>query len=177
MTGYQLHVRTFTLHTVLKTVADSYKPPNPPSVDVRPAKISTSASSSSAAAVVDGTAAACIAPIAGAAEAMDVDGEGAEVTGAESTAIAAVAPAVVSSLVRPPFDACIPEVVELLMEDLFGESAAAKEVSMVSKKYFVSIYGLDLSSALDYLGEINPYYHRGESSLDSTHLLCGGVMV
>lgn len=44
MTGYQLHVRTFTLHTVLKAVGDSYVPPRPPSVDVRSATTASSAS-------------------------------------------------------------------------------------------------------------------------------------
>ncbi|CAN0258725.1 unnamed protein product [Ectocarpus sp. 6 AP-2014] len=107
VTGYQLHVRTFTLHTVLKTVADSYKPPNPPSVDVRNTKPAEPASSSATTDAAD-------------AAVMDVDGE-------ESSAAALVVPAVPSSLVKPSFDACIPEVVELLMEDLFGESAAAKE--------------------------------------------------
>lgn len=140
MTGYQLHVRTFTLHTVLKTVADSYKPPNPPSVDVRPEKLSPSASTSSSTTAADGAAAGCIAPVADAAVAMDVDGEGAASTAAAATVIAAVAPAVSSSLVKPPFDACIPEVVELLMEDLFGESAAAKEVGFVLNNPFVFLY-------------------------------------
>ncbi|CAB1098209.1 unnamed protein product [Ectocarpus sp. CCAP 1310/34] len=107
VTGYQLHVRTFTLHTVLKTVADSYKPPNPPSVDVRNTKPAEPASASATTDAAD-------------AAVMDVDGE-------ESSAAALVVPAVPSSLVKPSFDACIPEVVELLMEDLFGESAAAKE--------------------------------------------------
>ncbi|CAN0311923.1 unnamed protein product, partial [Ectocarpus sp. 4 AP-2014] len=87
VTGYQLHVRTFTLHTVLKTVADSYKPPNPPSVDVRKAGPDEPDESASLIADTDAADAA------------------------------------------PSFDSCIPEVVELLMEDLFGESAAAKEVS------------------------------------------------
>lgn len=131
MTGYQLHVRMFTLHTVLKTVADSYKPPNPPSVDVRPTKLSTSPGATEASVA----AASCILPIADTTEGMDVDGEDntATATGAgaeaEAKAAAVVAPAVPSSLVKPPFDACIPEIVELLMEDVFGESAAAKEVS------------------------------------------------
>ena len=130
MTGYQLHVRMFTLHTVLKTVADSYKPPNPPSVDVRPTKQSASSS-----AVESSVAAASrVLAIADTSGGMDVDGEDntgpatATETGAEAKAVAVVVPAVPSSLVKPPFDACIPEIVELLMEDLFGESAAAKEV-------------------------------------------------
>ncbi|CAN0297211.1 unnamed protein product, partial [Ectocarpus fasciculatus] len=119
VTGYQLHVRTFTLHTVLKTVADSYKPPNPPSVDVRKAELAEPASST---ATTIAEAASSSATITDAAEAtaMDVDGE-------ESSAAALVVPALPSSLVKPSFDACIPEVVELLMEDLFGDSAAAKE--------------------------------------------------
>ncbi|CAN0538062.1 unnamed protein product, partial [Ectocarpus sp. 12 AP-2014] len=110
VTGYQLHVRMFTLHTVLKTVADSYKPPNPPSVDVRNTKPAEPAESASSSATLDAADAA----------AMDIDAH-------ESSAAALVVPAVPSSLVKPSFDACIPEVVELLMEDLFGESAAAKE--------------------------------------------------
>ncbi|CAN0535193.1 unnamed protein product, partial [Ectocarpus sp. 12 AP-2014] len=110
VTGYQLHVRTFTLHTVLKTVADSYKPPNPPSVDVRNTKPAEPAEPASSSATLDAADAAV----------MDVDSE-------ESSAAALVVPAVPSSLVKPSFDACIPEVAELLMEDLFGESAAAKE--------------------------------------------------
>lgn len=138
MTGYQLHVRTFTLHTVLKTVADSYKPPNPPSVDVRPTKQSTS----SGAKATSAAAASHILPIANTAGGMDVDVEDSTATALASTsatgaaakavqvvAVARQAPAVPSSLVKPHFDACIPEIVELLMEDLFGESAAAKEVS------------------------------------------------
>lgn len=131
MTGYQLHVRMFTLHTVLKTVADSYKPPNPPSVDVRPTKLSASSSPTETSVVPAGR----ILPVANTAEDMDVDGEDstaaatATEAGAEAKVVAAVAPAVPSSLVKPHFDACIPEIVELLMEDLFGESAAAKEVS------------------------------------------------
>ncbi len=139
VTGYQLHVRTFTLHTVLKAVADSYSPPNPPSVDVRPTTATPSPSSAPAAAAVD-TAAGCTLPIADAAVAMDVDEEDRSVTasaaaastGAGCVSVAAkVVPAVPSSLVKPPFDACIPEIAELLMEDLFGESAAAKEVSEI----------------------------------------------
>lgn len=135
MTGYQLHVRTFTLHTVLKTVSDSYKPPNPPSVDVRPAKLSKSSSASSGATASSVAAAGHILPIADTAGGMDVDGEieenstaTATAAGAATKVVAVIAPAIPSSLVKPPFDACIPEIVELLMEDLFGESAAAKEV-------------------------------------------------
>ena len=134
VTGYQLHVRTFTLHTVLKAVADSYTPPNPPSVDVRP----RTSTSSGAPAAADAAAGRTL-PIAGAAVAMDVDVEAslvpatasAETTGVEAAAAAKVVPAVPSSLVKPPFDACIPEIVELLMEDLFGETAAAKEVGSI----------------------------------------------
>lgn len=140
MTGYQLHVRTFTLHAVLKAVADSYSPPNPPSVDVRPrtATSSPSPSRAPAAAAADAAAGRTL-PIADAAVAMDVDGEDRSVTASAAAAstgaghvaeAAQVVPAVPSSLVKPPFDACIPEIVELLMEDLFGESAAAKEVSL-----------------------------------------------
>lgn len=127
MTGYQLHVRMFTLHTVLKTVADSYKPPNPPSVDVRPTKQSASSSATGTSVA----AASRILPIADTSGGMDVDGEDGTAMAAATApakAVAVVAPAVPSSLVKPPFDACIPEIVELLMEDLFGESAAAKEV-------------------------------------------------
>lgn len=126
MTGYQLHVRTFTLHTVLKTVADSYIPPNPPSVDIRPPSSSSSSTS------VNSAAEAALASTGGddhgddGMAAMEVEGE--EGTKVETQSSSAVVPAVPSSLVRPPFDACIPEIVELLMEDLFGETAAAKEV-------------------------------------------------
>ncbi|CBJ27113.1 conserved unknown protein [Ectocarpus siliculosus] len=82
-------------------------PPCPPSVDVRKAEPTEPASSS---ATTDAANAAVV----------HVDGE-------ESSAAASVVPAVPSSLVKPSFDACIPEVVGLLIEDLFGESAAAKE--------------------------------------------------
>lgn len=120
MTGYQLHVRTFTLHTVLKTVADSYTPPNPPSVDIRP--VASSSSSTGAKSAAEATSA----KDGGGVAAMEVvECEEGTTDEAQSSA---VAPAVPLSLVRPPFDACIPEVVELLMEDLFGETAAAKEV-------------------------------------------------
>lgn len=133
MTGYQLHVRTFTLHTVLKTVADSYTPPDPPSVDIRPASTpeatdSTAVSSSGGG---DGGSrdSASTSAETGAAMAMAVEGEDGQVADEDAPAArVAVAPAIPSSLVRPAFDACIPGIVELLMEDLFGETAAAKEV-------------------------------------------------
>lgn len=132
MTGYQLHVRMFTLHTVLKTVADSYKPPNPPSVDIQTTKLSTSSGATETSVAAPGH----ILPIADTAGGVDVDEEDssptATATGAEAKAVAAVP----SSLVKPPFDGCIPEIVELLMEDLFGESAAAKEVSACQEACF-----------------------------------------
>lgn len=112
MTGYQLHVRTFTLHTVLKTVADSYVPPNPPSIDIRSMATSEPASTT--------------APAAAESTEMDADG-GTEASGSTLATV----PAVLSSLVRPSFDACIAEIAELLMDDLFGESAIAKEVRAV----------------------------------------------
>lgn len=58
-------------------------------------------------------------------EEMDIDEE-AQVDAGDRVE---VVPAIPSSLVRPPFDACIPQIVELLMDDLFGEIAAAKDVS------------------------------------------------
>lgn len=64
---------------------------------------------------------------------MEVDGEAGEAGEAAEATVAAIAPAVPSSLVRPPFDKCIAEIVELLMEDLFGETAAAKEVKRKKK--------------------------------------------
>ena len=140
MTGYQLHVRTFTLHTVLKVVSDSYLPPNPPSVDVRPATPASAPPSSSptgVTAISAVTAAdATNRNVSGGdgARAMDAcgDEEGrVEVVEKERRAVREVAPAVLSSLVRPHFDACIAEVVELMMDDLFGESASAKEAKEV----------------------------------------------
>lgn len=125
MTGYQLHVRTFTLHTVLKTVADSYKPPNPPSVDVRTTKPPPTPPSTPSPSSGTPASTSMAGSITNHAEAMDVLDEAAPaIVGA-----GAVVPAVPGSLVKPAFDACIPEIVELLMEDLFGETAAAKEVS------------------------------------------------
>lgn len=64
---------------------------------------------------------------------MDVCGSDEDGRGAVETTrvVREVAPAVLSSLVRPPFDACIPEIVELMMDDLFGESASAKEAKEV----------------------------------------------
>ncbi|MEM7519192.1 MAG: hypothetical protein AAF368_19985, partial [Planctomycetota bacterium] len=122
VTGYQLHVRTFTLHTVLKTVADSYRPPNPPSVDIRAARSKRDPAASA-------SSAAPAAAAAGVAEAKHDGADEAAPAAAAGEDAVRVAPAVPSSLVKPSFDACIPEIVELLMEDLFGESAAAKEVS------------------------------------------------
>ncbi|CAM9407566.1 unnamed protein product [Choristocarpus tenellus] len=103
VTGYQLHVRTFTLHVVLEALSDSYKPPNPPSIDARAATAARAAR-------------------AARREELEGGGEGAgEGRGSD------MAPAEVSSLVRPPFDTCVGEIAELLMEDLFGETASAKE--------------------------------------------------
>lgn len=128
VTGYQLHVRTFTLHTVLRAVADSYTPPNPPSVDTR-----SSASpplSSTVGNSADEAATASTSSGSGVVEtvAMEVEEEENRAAVESATGSSGVVPAVPSSLVRPTFDACIPEIVELLMEDLFGETAAAKEV-------------------------------------------------
>ncbi|CAM9560242.1 unnamed protein product, partial [Ectocarpus sp. 13 AM-2016] len=94
-------------------------PPNLPAVDVRKAEL-TETASFSATTTAESASARATADAANAAV-MDVDGE-------ESSAAALVVPAMQSSLVKPSFDACIPEVVELLMEDLFGESAAAQDV-------------------------------------------------
>ena len=103
---------------MLKRVADSYVPPNPPSVDIRPSKVHD--------------------------EAVDVHDEAAEVLDEASAGAVAdrmeVVPAIPSSLVKPPFDACIPHIVELLMEDLFGEIAAAKEVRVFFFCFFFLLF-------------------------------------
>lgn len=132
LTGYQLHVRTFTLHTVLKTVADSYVPPNPPSVDVHPSTSTSPDTPSTAAepaAIESTSSSSSTSPVADGVTTTAMNVEGGDAEEAAPTAVTMTVPAVPSSLVRPSFDACIPEIVELLMEDLFGESAAAKEVS------------------------------------------------
>lgn len=114
-------MRTFTLHTILKRVADSYVPPNPPSVDIRSGSLAPDRGAET------GIVAATEVNVASIAEEdkdMDVDGE----APVEAGDRVGVVPALPSSLVRPPFDACIPQIVELLMDDLFGEIATAKEV-------------------------------------------------
>lgn len=67
----------------------------------------------------------------------DEEGRAGVVVGRERRAVREVAPAVLSSLVRPPFDACIPEIAELMMDDLFGESASAKEAKEVRADKYV----------------------------------------
>ncbi|CAM9237943.1 unnamed protein product, partial [Phaeothamnion confervicola] len=86
--GFQLHVRTFTLHAVLSSVLADYAPPDAPSVDV----------------------------FAGAAAMAE----------AEAANTAALAANAAASAGLPAFDRCVPELMGVLMEDLFGEVAAAR---------------------------------------------------
>jgi U3 small nucleolar RNA-associated protein 20 len=85
--GYQLHVRLFTLHAMLRTLAEHYAPPT----DAPSYPISQP----------DPTGPPIAEPLA--------DGEAKP------------------EIVRPPLDSCIKEMLDLLLEDLFGELGAAKE--------------------------------------------------
>lgn len=117
-------MRTFTLHTILKRVADTYVPSNPPSVDIRSGSLASNAPDRGAETGIVAATEVKVASIAKEHEKMDVDEEAPVEAGDRVD----VVPALPSSLVRPPFDACIPEIVGLLMDDLFGEIATAKEV-------------------------------------------------
>jgi U3 small nucleolar RNA-associated protein 20 len=76
--GFHMHVRTFTLHSLLGALAEEYVPPEVPSIDPDAA---------------------------------------ADRPPAELKVLATV----------PPFDACVRTIVDLLLEDIFGEAAGAKE--------------------------------------------------
>ncbi|CAM9433513.1 unnamed protein product, partial [Discosporangium mesarthrocarpum] len=167
MTGYQLHVRTFTLHSVLKAMCGSYSPPNPPSADVFEAQVSTGGL----------TGVAMPTP----QEELQHVGRGDQVGGGGS----AVASAGVSPLVRPPFDLCIGEIVELLMEDLFGESAASKEaeghnVGQAKLKEAKGNKALDCFEILGRMLLFRPTYTtwapEDPASVSSVHALVGPLL-
>jgi len=84
--GYQLHIRTYTIHAILLALSGSYSPPDAPSMPLPKA-------------IIPGHAETI----------QDKNGE----PGVEP--------------VQPPLDACIPGLMELLVDDIFGGSLRVNE--------------------------------------------------
>lgn len=108
--GYQMHIRVFTLHALLRSLADTYQPPvDAPSYPVP--------------------------GVAGLPQQQEGEGE--------------------VQVVRPGLDSCVKDVLQVLLDDIFGETAGAKEAETEVKSATIKeAKGQKALDALELLGRL-----------------------